>query len=322
MAPDTHTTSNSAEDITVPSDIKLEMHWAKKGDVDLCMYRKYLADEAQEGKRPVLFLVHGSSNSSRTSYDLDVPGCGEFSLMNTFARYGYDVWTMDHEGYGRSSRTDGFSYIADGAEDLKAAVPIVKKETGESQFAFFGTSSGALRAGMYYHTSPDAVERLVLSSFPWTGKDAPSLIKRRERLDEWQASNRRIVDAEYYHNMFTRDIEGLTSPELPAAAAKSEMANGGGSVPNGTYVDMCINLPVMDPTKITCPVLMIRGDHDGITTDDDMMQFYDKLATPEKQMVMMSGQAHNITVGVNRHRFWYVLRNFLEMPKRIDNAKV
>ena len=40
--------------------------------------------------------------SARTSFDLAVPGKGEYSLMNVFARYGYDVWTMDHDGYGRS----------------------------------------------------------------------------------------------------------------------------------------------------------------------------------------------------------------------------
>jgi len=82
---------------------------------------------------------------------------------------------------------------------------------------------------------------------------------------------------------------------------------------------MCINLPFVDPTKITCPVLMIRADHDGITTDEDNAAFYAALATKDKQFVMMSGQAHNITVGVNRHRFWHALKSFLEFPARIDD---
>ena len=45
-------------------------------------------------------------------------------MMDAFARYGFDVWTMDHEGYGRSSRTDGNSDIASGVEDLKAAMVV------------------------------------------------------------------------------------------------------------------------------------------------------------------------------------------------------
>ena len=44
--------------------------------------------------------------------------------MNTFAQYGFDVWTMDHENYGRSSRTDSNSDIASGVEDLKAGIEL------------------------------------------------------------------------------------------------------------------------------------------------------------------------------------------------------
>jgi hypothetical protein len=50
-----------------------------------------------------------------------------------------------------------------------------------------------------------------------------------------------------------------------------------------------------------------------------MMEFYDNLGTRDKHMVMMSGMAHNITVGINRHRFWYIVRSFLEMPERVDD---
>lgn len=297
--------------------VTAEDHWAKKGAIDLYMHRKYVKGPGAE-KKPVLFLVHGSSASARTSYDLEVPGHGEYSLMKVFARYGFDVWTMDHEGYGRSSRSASFSYIKDGVEDLRAAAQVVEKVTGQKSFACFGSSSGALRAGAYQNAEPHRVERLVLSAFPWTGKGAPTLIKRAERIAEWQATNRRQVDAAYYKAMYERDTSGLTLPELGAVAAAAEMANGGDSVPNGTYVDMCINLPVMDPTKMTCPVMMIRAEHDGITTDEDMANFYAALNTKDKQLIALAGQAHNITAGINRHRFWHVLRSFLELPGRID----
>jgi alpha-beta hydrolase superfamily lysophospholipase len=88
-------------------EVVAEEHWAKKGDVDLYMYRKYAPAAVADGPRGVLFLVHGSSASARTSYDLDAGGRGEYSVMNVFARWGWDVWTLDHEGYGRSARTEG-----------------------------------------------------------------------------------------------------------------------------------------------------------------------------------------------------------------------
>ena len=79
----------------------------------LNLWRKRVgAPQAGEPPLPVLFLVHGSSNSTRSSYDLAVPGKGEYSFMNVFARYGYDVWTMDHDGYGRSGSSGNNSDIA------------------------------------------------------------------------------------------------------------------------------------------------------------------------------------------------------------------
>jgi alpha-beta hydrolase superfamily lysophospholipase len=41
--------------------------------------------------------------------------------MNKFVEFGFDVWAMDFEGYGRSSPSAGNSNVADGVEDLKAA---------------------------------------------------------------------------------------------------------------------------------------------------------------------------------------------------------
>src|SRR5262249_26472692 len=78
-------------------------YWAKKDGVKLNLWRKRVSEpKPGEAALPVVFLVHGSSNSSRSSYDLTVAGKDEYSLMNVLARYGYDIWTMDHDGYGRS----------------------------------------------------------------------------------------------------------------------------------------------------------------------------------------------------------------------------
>jgi len=53
-------------------------YWAKKGEVKLNLWRKRVgAPKAGEAALPILFLVHGSSNSTRSSYDLTVPGKGE-----------------------------------------------------------------------------------------------------------------------------------------------------------------------------------------------------------------------------------------------------
>ena len=139
-------------------------YWAKKGDVKLNLWRKRIgAPKSGEAALPVVFLVHGSSNSSRSSYDLTVPGKGEYSLMNVLARCGYDVWTMDHDDYGYSGSTGNNSDIASGVEDLKAAVPVVAQETGRQKLHFYGTSSGGIRAAAYAQAQPERVGRLGLA---------------------------------------------------------------------------------------------------------------------------------------------------------------
>ena len=150
----------------VKPEIQANEYWASKGDVKLYLYRKRAAAKPGE-TQPVLFLVHGSSNSSRSSYDLDVPGKGEYSLMNVMASYGFDVWTMDHDGYGRSGSSGNNSDIASGVEDLKAALPVVWRETGRERLHMYGTSSGAIRAGAYAQVAPERVDRLVISAFTY-----------------------------------------------------------------------------------------------------------------------------------------------------------
>ena len=56
----------------------------------------------------------------------------------------------------------------------------------------------------------------------------------------------------------------------------------------------------------------------GIATDEDVMGFFDALPNKDKQVIMVAGQAHNTSIGINRARFWHVLNAFLTMPPRVD----
>jgi len=291
-------------------------YWAKKGDVPLWIYRKRLgAPKPGEPARPVVFFVHGSSVTSRV-FDLTVPGKGEYSVMNAFARYGFDCWTMDHENYGKSGRTSGNSDIASGVEDLKAAADIVARETGRSRFHFVGESSGALRAGAYAMAAPDRIDRLVFAAFTYKGEGSPTLTKRAEQLDYYRTHTMRKRDRDMIRSIATRDRPGTSDIAAVEALADAEMAFGD-QIPTGTYLDMTANLPVVHPDKVLAPVLLVRGEYDGIATVADLEEFFNALPNGDRQFVILPGTAHSVTLAINRQLFWHVTRAFLDMPAPI-----
>jgi pimeloyl-ACP methyl ester carboxylesterase len=298
-----------------PDTLWMAEYWARKGDVKLYMFRKRAGPpDVSEQPRPVVLLVHGSSVSSRPTFDLSVPGKGEYSLMNELARRGFDVWTMDHEGYGRSSRTEGNSDIRSGAEDLRAGSELVARETGRQKIHYIGESSGALRAAAFAAAWPDRVDRLVLMAFTYTGAGSPTLQKRAEQIEFFRTHNRRKRDRDMIRSIFTRDRPGTADPAVAEAMADAELPFGD-TVPTGTYLDMTANLPVVDPTKVRVPTLVVRGEYDGIATEQDLLDFYRKLPNADRQFSILPGLAHSLALGVNRHLFWHCAAAFLEMPR-------
>ena len=295
-------------------------YWASKGSARLNLWRKRVgAPTSGDKARPIVFLVHGSSNSTRTSYDLHVPGKGEYSFMNVLAREGFDVWTMDHDGYGLSESSGNNSDIASGVEDLRAAIPVVMKETGLTKMHFYGTSSGAIRAGAYAQEHPERVDRLALSAFTYKGAGSPEIARRAARADELRANPRRKRDAAMIRSIFTRDGHAWsTDPAVPEAIIAGEMKFGD-TIPTGTYLDMAVNLPKVDPKRVLCPVLMLRGEHDGNSTNEDLIDFYTQLPNADRQFVILPHTAHSPGYSKNRHLMWYAVTNFLNAPAAITS---
>jgi len=290
---------------------------AKKGDVSLATYRKRAGEpKSGEAPLPVVLLVHGSSISAQPSFDLNVPG-HDYSVMNAFAKLGYDVWTVDHENYGRSARTEGKSDIASGVEDLKSVVELIVHETGRQNIHMFGESSGGLRAAAYAMVKPDRVDRLVLAAFTYKGEGSPTLAKRAEQVEYFKTHNRRKRDREMIESIFTRDKAGTSDPAMVKVLADAELKYGE-EVPTGTYLDMTAHLPVVDPAKVLGPVMLIRGEYDGIATVDDLVDFYKQLPNGDRQFVILPGTAHSVVWGLNHREFFHAMHAFLTMPPPVS----
>jgi pimeloyl-ACP methyl ester carboxylesterase len=283
-------------------------HWAVKktpqGDVKLALWRKRLAD----APRGPLVFVHGSSVQSQPAFDLQIPGEAHASVMDWFARLGYDTWTFDCEGYGRSDKSRPVNAdISCGADDLKAVSDLVFKTTNQ-KLLIYGPSSGALRVGLFAQRHPEHIKRIVLDALVYTGEGSPTLAERRKRLAQYRASNRRPINRDFVRSIFTRDGNpDAYDPKVVERFADQVLALDD-SMPTGTYLDMSANLPVLDPSKINVPTAILRGQWDGIATDKDVLNFFERLPNPDKQMTVMPGIAHTSL----RSRNWRMVYDLID----------
>jgi len=291
-------------------------HWTTKGeDVRLYLWEKYAG--SPEDSHGTVLLVHGSSMASTPSFDLQVPGRPNSSLMDLLAGLGYDVWCVDMEGYGRSTKDRDINCdIANVADDLAAASDYIMQTRKADKFLVYGVSSGALRAALFAQRHPERIKRLALDAFVWTGEGSPTLEERRKRLPEFKAVNRRPIDRAFVHSIFTRDHPGSADDTVVDAFADAILALDD-SVPTGTYVDMCENLPVVDPEKIDAPTIVLRGQYDGIAGFDDLLEFFKRLPNPDKTFAMMPYMSHASLQLKNYRIIHHILANWFAQPEPV-----
>jgi pimeloyl-ACP methyl ester carboxylesterase len=78
---------------------------------------------------------------------------------------------------------------------------------------------------------------------------------------------------------------------------------------------MTANLPVVDPARVLCPVLLAKGEYDGISTLEDLQAFYAKLPNGDRQLSVVAGAAHSVIVSRSHKAFHHIVEAFLAMPR-------
>ena len=235
--------------------------------------------------------------------------------MDWFADHGFDTWTMDNEGYGRSDKHRDINFdISNGADDLVAGSDYIMKQSGAKSLFMYGISSGALKAALFTERHPERVAKLALDAFVWTGEGSHTLEQRKKKLPEFLAKNRRPIDRAFVQSIFQRD-----HPDTADAATVSAFADAilslDDSMPTGTYVDMCSKLPLLDPKNITVPSIILRGEYDGIAGMDDLIEFYKQLPNMNKQFSVMRGISHASFQQKNYMMVYQILHSFFTMPE-------
>ena len=140
--------------------------------------------------------------------------------------------------------------------------------------------------------------------------------ERRKKLPQFLKMKRRPIDKAFIHSIFDRDHPGCAEEKVISAFADAVVALDD-SVPTGTYVDMCSKLPVVDPEKISVPTLVMRGEFDGIAGFDDLIAFFKRLPSPDKQFSVMAGISHASFQQINYLTVFHILHAFFTQPEPI-----
>ena len=190
------TTEVTREDIFIPHVSTVP---ANAGQTVGISVRHVTRKDRQPTRGPVLFTNPGFT-SSLTVFDLDYK---TYSIAAALAEQGFDVYLMDHTGFGRSPRPTmddpcnvdpsqqqllipnplsapcGASYphhlvtIFTELAEINSVVDDIRKKTGRDRISLAGWSRSMFRFGLYATQHPDKVERLAIVG-PGYRRDAPS----------------------------------------------------------------------------------------------------------------------------------------------------
>ena len=213
----------------------------------------------------------------------------------------WKVWPQD-------KKRDIYCDIANGADDLPLP-PTTSSPPRVRSFLAYGISSG-LRAAL---SPTPSRPRGAAALDAFVGREgAPTREQRRKKLPssrQQAAADRSQVRL----SIFERDHPDCADRATVDAFADAILALDD-SMPNGTYIDMCSKLPVVDPEKINVPTLVLRGQFDGIAGFDDLLQFFKRLPHPDKQFSVLNGISHASFQQKNYKMVYQILHAYFTQP--------
>jgi pimeloyl-ACP methyl ester carboxylesterase len=115
-------------------------------------------------RRPPVLLVHGIA-MNRQAFDF---GVERYSVAAYLASAGFDCFTLDLRGHGRSRRGPSRRWDLDTylREDIPAALDVIRRATGEERVLFVGHSQGAMLGMATCALHPERVAALVSLAGP------------------------------------------------------------------------------------------------------------------------------------------------------------
>ena len=272
----------------------------------------------------VVLFVHGAGTPAEVAFDVPYQ---DYSWMAYLARAGFDVFSMDTTGYGRSTRppamndpcnlsqeqqktfapgflsapcppsyTRNVTTIASDWNDIDGVVDYIRGLRHVERVSLVAWSLGGPRAGGYAARHPEKVLRLVLLA-PAYGRMGPSeapavvpaegVAMNTQSREEFIANWDRQVGCSDQYDAAT--AETVWTKMLESDSVGATWGSGVRRAPQTTTWGW--NQAIV--SKSQTPILMIAGVHDKQVNPDRVRELYADLAARQKIFIDLGCSSHN-----------------------------
>jgi pimeloyl-ACP methyl ester carboxylesterase len=272
----------------------------------------------------VVLFVHGAGTPAEVAFDA---AHQDFSWMGYLARAGFDVFSVDMEGYGRSTRptvmndpcnlsaeqqstfvpvllsapctadySKQLTTIASDHNDVGAVVDYIRNLRHVERVNLIAWSLGGPRAGGYTAAHPEKVAKLVVLAPGYSrmvSTNAPAAVPANgaafntQSRAEFIANWDRQVGCPDQYDPATS--ESVWSSMLQSDPVGATWGTGVRRAPNTTNWGWSQEVVA----KMRTPTLMIAGVHDKQVSPDRVRELYADIGSKEKVFIDLACSSHN-----------------------------
>ena len=271
----------------------------------------------------IVLFIHGAGTPAEVAFDVPYQ---DYSWMAYLARAGYDVFSMDTTGYGRSTRLPAMndpcnlsqeqqkqfvpsliakpcqpSYpnqlttIASDWNDIGAVVDYLRSLRRADRVSLVAWSLGGPRSAGYAAQNPDKIEKLVLlapayrrdESAAQPALPAPGVAFNTQSRADFDANwERQVGCAEQYDPAASQSVWTNMLASDPVGAT---WGPGVRRAPQTTRWGWTPD--VVKRTQV--PTLMVSGVHDKQVMQEQVRNLYADIGSPQKVFIDLACSSHN-----------------------------
>lgn len=308
--------------------------------VKLFVREKRLENLPKITRDNVVLFVHGTPSPASIVFDIPITG---YSWLEYVAQRGFDGFTLDIRGFGRSARPPEMKDAASQnlplvradqvMRDIDATIDYIRSKRKVDRVSLVGWSIGASWCALYATLHPEKVNKLVMVGAvygknpayvkalgdpanpdrPFYEMGAYRYVTRKEILDGWDGwikpelrdvwREREVIDA-WIDALFASD---------PAAKQRTPESI---QVPSGVYIDwheIHAGRSLFDPARIKAPTFIVRGSAEEMISSEAADELLQKLTgAPYKRRLDIGDSTHYALLEKNRLQLYREVQAFLE----------